>query len=177
MTAARNKCDIPPRLAIITNISYMPNLGFLSNPHSLEEAYVVQPGHGHLGEVGWPHHLICHVQKSLQVQLRVSISSPWPRRGICGPPTWSWCILTDPKKSLMRAFSSVPSTNSPSFRQLGSAISKSISFGQQDYSLVSTTPRLALLTLGLMAEGKRLWFNFPSFPPLYQHTMRDGRKI
>ena len=51
MSAARNECDIPPRLAIITNSSYMLNLGFLSIPNGLEEAHVVhRPGPGHFGD-------------------------------------------------------------------------------------------------------------------------------
>ena len=37
---------------------YIPNLGSLSHPHGLEEAPVVlQPGPGHLVDVGQPHHL------------------------------------------------------------------------------------------------------------------------
>ena len=41
MSEARKECDIPPRLAIITNSSYMPKVGFLSNLNGLEEAPVV----------------------------------------------------------------------------------------------------------------------------------------
>ena len=51
---------------------------------------VHQPGPDHIGEVFRPHHLLCNVQKSLHAQFGVSISSPWPRRGTCGPLTWSW---------------------------------------------------------------------------------------
>ena len=41
LSAARNECDVPPRLTVITNSSYTMNLGFLSIPQGLEEVPVV----------------------------------------------------------------------------------------------------------------------------------------
>ena len=71
----------------------LPNFGSLSHSHGLEEAPVVhQPGPGHLWEVCWPHHWLCHGQWPLHAQFWVSISSPWSRRGTCGPPT---CLYAD----------------------------------------------------------------------------------
>ena len=75
-------CDIVP---------YMPNLGSLSHCHGLEEVPVVhRPGPGYLPEVGWPYHFWFHVLQSQHAQFGLFISLPWPRRGTCGPPTWSW---------------------------------------------------------------------------------------
>ena len=57
----------------------------------LEEVPVVnQPAPGHHTDVGWPHHLLFHVLKTLHVQFGLFIWFPWPRRGTCGPPTWPW---------------------------------------------------------------------------------------
>ena len=85
---SKEKCDIPPRLAIFTNSSFMPNLRTLSYPHGLEEALVVhRPGPGHLGEVVVL--IICYVMfkspympnlGSVLEEFDTRIAGPWMRR-------------------------------------------------------------------------------------------------
>ena len=51
---------------------------------------VLQLGAGHLGEFGKVGYSLSHSQCALPTQFRVFRAFPWPRRGPCGTPTWSW---------------------------------------------------------------------------------------
>ena len=63
----------------------------LGPPHGIEEAPVVHPlGPGRFGEVWTLHYELSHSQYALATNFHISRASPWPKRGTCGTPTWSW---------------------------------------------------------------------------------------
>ena len=51
---------------------------------------VHQHGHGHLGDVKWPHDSSSYGLQPLHTKCHVSFALSWHKRGSCGTPAWSW---------------------------------------------------------------------------------------
>ena len=80
-----------PNLIILNSKSYNPyilNLGSLYHSYGLEEVPLVhRPGPDHLPHVSQPHHWSFSAHWTHHAKFGVSLSSPRPRRGTCGPLT------------------------------------------------------------------------------------------